>query len=68
MSCVPVGNTGLRIAATTYIDEFESPIRNTETRIDALYQKTQQWLLITLVVVGLFAVEVLMPGCRPAPG
>ena len=56
MSTVPVGDTGLRVAATTYIDEFYQPIRETEGRITQISQQVQWNLLLGLVIVGFLAV------------
>jgi HAMP domain-containing protein len=55
MSCAPVGDTRFRVAATTYIDEFSQPMRETETRITMLSQTTLRSLLAALAVVGLLA-------------
>jgi GAF domain-containing protein/HAMP domain-containing protein len=58
MSCVPVGKTGFRVAATTYIDEFFQPIQNTRTEITDISQQAQRSLFITMGVSGGIAVLV----------
>jgi methyl-accepting chemotaxis protein len=51
MECVPVGNTQYRIAATTYIDEFYAPIRDTEQKAQSIFEQTrlQTYALLTTV-------------------
>ena len=58
MVCVPVGDTRLRVAATTYIDEFYQPLRNTETRITDITQDARWQLYLALVMVGALALGV----------
>lgn len=58
MSCVPVENTTMRIAATTYIDEFLQPVRQIESEINQISswaQQYQRWgmLALALLVIGL---------------
>jgi methyl-accepting chemotaxis protein len=60
MNCVTVENTGLRVAATTYIDEFYLPIRATEAKITATFGETYRYLLAALIAVGLLAVGVAL--------
>ncbi len=60
MSCVPVGDTSLRIAATTYIDEFYQPMRVAEAKITAIFQETRRYLLAALVFVGLLSVGLAL--------
>jgi len=55
MSCAPVGETHLRVAATTYIDEFYQPIRDTEAEITRISQENRLYLLAALIAVGLLA-------------
>lgn len=43
----------LMIAATTYIDEFLQPIRDTEAKITQITEQTQRLLLMALIGVGL---------------
>jgi len=51
MECVPVGDTQYRIAATTYIDEFYAPIRDTEQKAQSIFEQTrlQTYALLTTV-------------------
>jgi GAF domain-containing protein/HAMP domain-containing protein len=58
MSCVPVGKTRFRVAATTYIDEFFQPIQNTQTEVTDISQEAQRSLLIAMGVSGGIAVLV----------
>ncbi|MBN1956030.1 MAG: HAMP domain-containing protein [Anaerolineae bacterium] len=55
MSCVPVAGTGLRVAATTYIDEFQQPVRAIEEEIATITARVQRNLLIGLLVAGCIA-------------
>jgi methyl-accepting chemotaxis protein len=41
MACVPVTGTQFRIAATTYIDEFDAPIRATQQQAQSILEKTR---------------------------
>jgi methyl-accepting chemotaxis protein len=41
MECVPVGGTEYRIAATTYMDEFSAPIRETEQKSKSIFEQTR---------------------------
>ncbi|RJP49084.1 MAG: HAMP domain-containing protein [Anaerolineaceae bacterium] len=41
MECVPVGSTQFRIAATTYMDEFYVPIRDTEQKARSIFEQTR---------------------------
>lgn len=52
MSVVPVGDTRLRVAATTYIDEFSQPMVATVSQLDAIGRDALQRLLIFMVVVA----------------
>lgn len=52
MECVPVGDTNLRIAATTYIDEFYAPIQETEKKAELIYIKARTQAIATLVAVA----------------
>ena len=56
MSCVPVGQTYLRVAATTYIDEFLQPVYQTETRLNNLFQLARTVLLVAVFALGFLAV------------
>jgi hypothetical protein len=52
MQCVPVEGTTLRIAATTYIDEFYAPIRETEQKAEQIYLKARTQAVGALVAVA----------------
>lgn len=56
MSCVPVGQTRLRVAATTYIDEFSKPAQLTETRLNAMFKAASTVLVAVLIILGVMAV------------
>jgi GAF domain-containing protein/HAMP domain-containing protein len=58
MSCVPVGKTHFRVAATTYIDEFFQPIQSTRTEITGISQEAQRSLFIAMGVSGVITVLV----------
>ncbi|MBN2547784.1 MAG: HAMP domain-containing protein [Anaerolineales bacterium] len=60
MSCVPVGQTPLRVAATTYIDEFSQPARQTEAVLNALFQAVRLYTLIALVAIGMLALGIAL--------
>lgn len=51
MECVPVEGTNLRVAATTYIDEFYAPIRETEQKAEQIYLQSRAQAIVALVVV-----------------
>ncbi len=55
MQCVPVDGTQLRVAATTYIDEFYQPIKSTEAQAALILGKSRTQLLVSLLVVALVA-------------
>jgi len=52
MQCVPVEGTDLRIAATTYIDEFYAPIRETEQKAGLIYNRSRTQGIAALVAVA----------------
>jgi len=56
MECVPVKGTNLRIAATTYIDEFYAPIRETELKAEQIYATTRTQAIAALVAVAGLAI------------
>jgi len=56
MACVPVEDTNLRVAATTYIDEFYAPIRETEQQAEQIYATTRTQAIAALVAVAGLAV------------
>jgi nitrogen fixation/metabolism regulation signal transduction histidine kinase len=45
MSIVPVQGTDLRVAATTYIDEFSAPARHIEQELREIHEATERKLL-----------------------
>jgi len=55
MECVPVKGTNLRIAATTYIDEFYAPIRETEQKAEQIYVNARTQSIAALVAVASLA-------------
>ena len=50
----------MRVAATTYIDEFYRPMRDTEAKITLIFGETYRYLLAALIAVGLLAVGVAL--------
>jgi GAF domain-containing protein/HAMP domain-containing protein len=56
MSIVPVGDTRLRVAATTYIDEFFQPIVETRSQLTAIERDARTQLIVALVSVALAAI------------
>ena len=52
MQCVPVGGTNLRVAATTYIDEFYAPIRETEQKAEQIYITARTRAVAALAIVA----------------
>lgn len=55
MSIVPVEGTSLRVAATTYVDEFHQPLVHIEDRLDSIRGGVYAQLVGALLVVGLAA-------------
>jgi GAF domain-containing protein/HAMP domain-containing protein len=58
MSCVPVGKTRFRIAATTYLDEFSQPVKDTTAKISGISKTTTQGLFGVVGIVGFLALLV----------
>jgi methyl-accepting chemotaxis protein len=54
MVCTPVPGTPLIVAATTYLDEFTSPVTQVESAANAITHKTR------VIVFGIIAVNVLL--------
>jgi HAMP domain-containing protein len=52
MQCVPVEGTNFRIAATTYIDEFYAPIRETEQKARQISNSSRTQAIAALVAVA----------------
>jgi len=57
MECVPVGSANFRVAATTYMDEFSAPIRDTQKEADSIFEQTR---LQTFVAAGSVTVLALL--------
>jgi len=55
MYCAPVHGTSLRVAATTYIDEFYQPITLIQTRSALILERSRVQLLVSLLVVVILA-------------
>lgn len=58
MQCAPVVGTPFRIAATTYIDEFDSPIRDTQQKAQSILENTRRQLYVALVFISAAALLV----------
>lgn len=58
MSIVPVGDTRLRLAATTYIDEFSQPVVELKSQLADVRKATGTQLLLALLSVTLVASTV----------
>jgi methyl-accepting chemotaxis protein len=56
MSILPIGDTPLRVAATTYIDDFSEPVVQIQAELDRLRETAQTQWLVSLVAVGIVAV------------
>jgi methyl-accepting chemotaxis protein len=56
MSCVPVSGSPLRIAATTYIDEFSQPATETGARIDGIFRQARFYQFLALGALALLAI------------
>ncbi|NIO04396.1 MAG: HAMP domain-containing protein [Proteobacteria bacterium] len=46
MFIAPVAGTNLRVAATTYIDEFSAPARHVEKKLEEIHDRTEKKLLV----------------------
>ena len=55
MSIVPVGDTPLRVASTTYIEEFSEPANQVKQELAEIQRQTRLQLLAIFVLVVLFA-------------
>ena len=55
MSIVPVGDTPLRVASTTYIEEFSEPANQVKQELAKIQRQTRLQLLAIFVLVVLFA-------------
>jgi GAF domain-containing protein/HAMP domain-containing protein len=58
MAIVPVGDTLLRVAATTYIDEFAQPARAMTAELERLTSLARLYFGLFAVVVGLIVLGV----------
>ncbi len=56
MSVVPVGDTSLRVASTTYLDEFSRKAEQVETELDGIWDRMYRQLLILMGIVAALAV------------
>jgi methyl-accepting chemotaxis protein len=56
MQIVPVGDTPLRVAATTYIDEFSQPALEIKAELDRIQTSARVQWFAALVVVAVLAV------------
>ena len=55
MSVVPVGDTPLRVASTTYMDEFSQPVDQVKEELASIRGQTHIQLLVIFIVVTLLA-------------
>lgn len=60
MECVPVGGTQYRIAATTYMDEFSAPIRDTEQKAQTIFAQSRLQTYAMLAAVTSIALLVAL--------
>ncbi|MGQ9833646.1 MAG: GAF domain-containing protein [Candidatus Villigracilaceae bacterium] len=60
MAIVPVPNTPLRVAATTYIDEFHEPIIETTGQLQAQMNDVLSRLGLLALISGIFAIMAAM--------
>jgi HAMP domain-containing protein len=60
MECVPVGGTNFRIAATTYIDEFYEPIRDTQQKANSIFEQTRVQTVAAIVSVTILALLIAL--------
>ncbi|MEW5938445.1 MAG: hypothetical protein AB1750_02180 [Chloroflexota bacterium] len=58
MECVPVGRTQFRIAATTYMDEFYAPIRETEQKAQSIFAQSR--LQTYAMLAGITGIALLV--------
>jgi HAMP domain-containing protein len=57
MECVPVRGTNFRVAATTYIDEFYAPIRDTQHKARSIIDQTR---VQTFTAIGSVTILALL--------
>jgi len=60
MECVPVNGTQFRIAATTYMDEFYAPIRDTQKEALSIFEKTRVQTFAAIASVTVLAVLIAL--------
>jgi len=60
MECAPVGETSFRVAASTYIDEFYAPIRDTEQKARAIFEQTRIQTYVAIVAVTILALLIAL--------
>ncbi|MBN1661293.1 MAG: HAMP domain-containing protein [Anaerolineae bacterium] len=64
MSIAPVPGTPLRVAATTYVEEFHAPLALLEEDLEQISYETRMQLLAIMTIVGILALfaAVLLAG------
>ncbi|MCJ7432208.1 MAG: HAMP domain-containing protein [Anaerolineales bacterium] len=60
MECVPVKGTQLRIAATTYMDEFYAPIRDTQKEALFIFEQTRLQTFAAIASVTILALLIAL--------
>jgi len=55
-----VGETSFRVAASTYIDEFYAPIRDTEQKARAIFEQTRIQTYVAIVAVTILALLIAL--------
>lgn len=60
MECVPVSGTQFRVAATTYIDEFYAPIRDTQQEARSIFEQTRVQTFAALASVTVLALLIAL--------
>ena len=60
MSCVPVGDTLYRVAATTYIDEFFQPVNETQNELARIGDETQGYLILAVSTIAILALVLAL--------
>lgn len=60
MECVPVRGTQFRVAATTYIDEFYAPIRDTQKKALSIFEQTRVQTFAALASVTVLALLIAL--------
>jgi len=60
MECVPIGVSPLRIAATTYIDEFYTPIRDTQQEARSIFERARTQIFIAIAIITILALLIAL--------